>query len=249
MDKTIDDIIKLIKKSHNLNVLTGAGISTLSGIPDFRGEKGVYKAQNLGTDIETILSIGYFKKHPDVFYAWAKDVWYHLENYKPNIVHTVLSKLEKQGYLKNIFTQNIDSLHERAGAKKVYNLHGSAKDAYCTECGAHYTYEDIAPIITNGEVPYCKRCKGLIKPDIVLYGEQLNEYVLSKAVTCSSQADVFMVLGSSLTVQPAASLPLYAAQSGAKIIVVNKQRTYIDEYAAVKADNLESVFTSLDDAF
>ncbi|MDD6957481.1 MAG: NAD-dependent protein deacylase [Spirochaetales bacterium] len=247
MDKQITDIISIIKSSRNFNVLTGAGISTLSGIPDFRGEKGVYKAQNLGCDIETILSIGYFKKHPDIFYDWAKDVWYHLENYKPNIVHSVLAKLERQGYLKNIFTQNIDSLHERAGSKKVYNLHGSAADAYCTECGLHYSYEDIATIITEGKVPYCKRCNGLIKPDIVLYGEPLNEHVLSRAITCSSQSDVFMVLGSSLTVQPAASLPLYAAENKAKIIIVNKQDTYLDRYATIKADNLESVFTSLDE--
>lgn len=249
MDDKIEQLIELIKKSHNLNVLTGAGISTLSGIPDFRGEKGVYKAQHLGCDVETILSIGYFKKHPDVFYAWAKDVWYHLEDYEPNIVHTVLAKLEKQGYVKNIFTQNIDSLHERAGSKKVYALHGSAEDAYCTECNAHYTYSDIAPIIRSGEVPYCKHCSSLIKPDITLYGEALNEHVLTRAITCSSDSDLLLVLGSSLTVQPAASLPLYTVQSGGKVVVVNKQSTYIDSYATIKLDDLESVFKALDKAF
>lgn len=241
----IEELYKIITSAKNLNVLTGAGISTLSGIPDFRGPKGIYKASNLGVDVETILSIDYFYKHPDKFYSWAGEVWYNLENYEPNIVHNVLATLENKGYVKNIFTQNIDSLHERAGSKKVYALHGSAKEGFCTSCGRNFPYSHITPIVRNGEVPHCPYCGGLIKPDITLYGENLNSYVLSRAIETASHSDVYMVLGSSLIVQPAASLPLYALRNNAKIIIVNKDATYIDDEAFLKFDDLESTFNKL----
>lgn len=249
MDDKLKNLCSLIRKAKNLNVLTGAGISTLSGIPDFRGPKGVYNAKHLGEDVETILSIDYFYDHPDRFYEWASEVWYRLDDYEPNIVHTTLAKLERLGFVKSIFTQNIDCLHERAGSKKVYNLHGSASEGFCTECGRRYPYERIAPIIRSGKVPYCDACGGLIKPDITLYGEGLDSLVLSRAVECSSHSDVFLVLGSSLTVQPASSLPLYALNNNAKIVVVNSQSTYIDSNAYLKFDDLEEVFKALDDEF
>ena len=249
MNNNIKELFELIKNSKNLNVLTGAGISTLSGIPDFRGPKGVYNAKQLDEDVETILSIDYFNAHPDKFYKWASEVWYKLENYNPNIVHNTLATLEKKGYLKNIFTQNIDSLHEKAGSKKVYNLHGSAKDSFCTSCGRHYSYEYVAPIVVSGKVPRCSSCNCVIKPDITLYGEALNPLVLNRATECASHSDVFMVLGSSLVVQPAASLPLYAIQNGAKIVVVNSQPTYIDEYAYLKFNDLKNVFEKLNKFF
>lgn len=247
MDVKIEKLANTIKNAKSLNVLTGAGISTLSGIPDFRGPKGVYKASHLGVDVETILSIDYFYAHPDKFYEWAGEVWYNLENYEPNIVHKTLSVLEEQGYVKNIFTQNIDSLHEKAGSKKVYALHGSAKEAFCTKCGRNYTYDYIAPIVRSGKVPYCPACGGLIKPDITLYGENLNSLVLGRAVECASHSDVYMVLGSSLMVQPAASLPLYAVQNGAKIIIVNMDATYLDDNAYLKFSDLEDTFVKLNE--
>lgn len=248
MDK-LDKLVETIRTAKNLNVLTGAGISTLSGIPDFRGPHGVYKAEHLGMDVETILSLSFFYEHPDVFYNWASSVWYNLENYNPNIVHTTLALLEQKGYVKNIFTQNIDSLHERAGSKKVYALHGSAKEGFCTVCKHNYDYDFIAKIARSGKVPYCQKCGGLIKPDITLYGENLNSYVLDRAIECASHSDVYIVLGSSLTVQPAASLPLYAVQNKAKIIIVNMGDTYLDDMAYLKFNDLRAVFTELNEAF
>lgn len=243
--ESLKSLAEAIKRAKSLNVLTGAGISTLSGIPDFRGPNGVYKAEHLGMDVESILSISFFYEHPDIFYNWASEVWYNLENYEPNIVHKTLSLLESKGYVKNIFTQNIDSLHERAGSKRVYPLHGSAKEGFCTVCKHQFDYDFIAKIVRAGKVPYCPCCGGLIKPDITLYGENLNSYVLNRAIECASNSDVYMVLGSSLTVQPAASLPLYALENRAKLIVVNMDSTYLDNKAYLKFADLNEVFTGL----
>jgi NAD-dependent deacetylase len=199
-------------------------------------------------NVEEILDIGFFRLHPDVFYAWAKDVWYKLEDFEPNVVHKTLATLENKGYLDGIFTQNIDMLHTRAGAKKVYEVHGSAKHHYCTKCGAHYDYKDIAPIVLNDEVPHCKQCGGLIKPDIVFYGEGLNSSILMRAEHMFSDCDLCLVLGSSLVVQPAASFPMYTARRGkGKIVMVNKQHTSLDSYAALHFDDLEKLFVPLNE--
>lgn len=244
-DKNLLELESLIKSSHSTVILSGAGISTLSGIPDFRSSHGVYSDSWNNMNVEDILDIGFFRLHPDVFYAWAKDVWYRLEDYEPNIVHKTLAKLESKGYLDGIFTQNIDMLHTRAGAKKVYEVHGSAKHQYCTKCGEHYDYKAIAPIVLKDEVPHCKRCGGLIKPDIVFYGEGLNSSVLMRADHMFSDCDLCLVLGSSLVVQPAASFPLYTARGHGKIVVVNKQPTSLDSIAALHFDDLNQLFEPL----
>lgn len=242
-----NELCSLIKNSKSTVVLSGAGISTMSGIPDFRSTHGVYSDVWNGLNVEEILDIGFFNLHPDVFYAWAKDVWYRLEEYEPNIVHTTLANMEKKGYLDGIFTQNIDMLHTRAGNKKVYEVHGSAKHQYCTQCGEHYDYNTIAKIVLKNQVPYCTRCHGVIKPDIVFYGESLNNTILMRAEHMFSNCDLALVLGSSLVVQPAASFPLYAAQKNKKIVIVNKMPTYLDKYATLHFDNLEELFNPLSD--
>ncbi len=240
------ELTKLIENSKSTVVLSGAGISTMSGIPDFRSSHGVYSDAWHDMNVEDILSIGFFNLHPEVFFAWAKDVWYKLEDYEPNIVHTTLAKMEKKGYLDGIFTQNIDMLHTRAGNKKVYEVHGSAKHQYCTQCGAHYDYSDIAKIVLKDEVPHCRFCGGVIKPDIVFYGEGLNSSILMRAEHMFSDCDLAIVLGSSLVVQPAASFPLYSAQKNKKIVIVNKMPTYLDQYATLHFDDLVQLFNPLD---
>lgn len=246
-NENLKELKSLIEKSHSTVVMSGAGISTLSGIPDFRSTHGIYSDSWNGMNVEQILDIGFFKLHPDIFYAWAKDVWYKLEDYEPNIVHTTLAKLESKGYLDGIFTQNIDMLHTRAGSKKVYEVHGSAKHQYCTNCGEHYDYKDIAPIVLNNEVPHCKRCGGLIKPDIVFYGENLNSSVLMRANHMFSDCDLCLVLGSSLVVQPAASFPIYTARGRGKIVIVNKQPTSMDSLATLHFDDLSELFEALNE--
>lgn len=237
---------QLIKESRKIAVFTGAGVSTLSGIPDFRGAHGVYNSPWKGMAVEEILSIDYFYSHPEIFYKWAEEVWYHLEEYQPNIVHLTLAKMEERGLLSSgVFTQNIDFLHQRAGSRKVYELHGSARHSYCTNCHAHYTYEDVAPVVRAGKVPRCTTCGGLIKPDIVFYGEPLDSSVLKRAEIAFSQAELTLVLGSSLTVYPAASFPKLTTYYGGKSVIVNAQPTGQDRDAEICFRDLEQVFSSI----
>ena len=248
-DKKFEELWSLIMRSRKIAVFTGAGVSTLSGIPDFRGKHGVYNSPWQGLPVETILSDDYFFSHPDIFYKWAEEVWYHLEEYKPNIVHYTLAKMEEKGILKDgVFTQNIDFLHQRAGSKKVWELHGSARHSYCTNCNGFYKYEEIAPIVQRGEIPKCPRCGSLIKPDIVLYGENLPMSVLRQAETVFSQADLTLILGSSLTVYPAASLPKLTSYYGGKVIIVNADPTDQDKDATLIFRDLEQTFNALDEA-
>jgi NAD-dependent protein deacetylases, SIR2 family len=240
-------LLDLIRKSRKIAVFTGAGVSTLSGIPDFRGAHGVYNSPWQGMNVEDIISIDFFHEEPEIFYKWAEEVWYHLEDYQPNIVHTALAKMEAKGLLSTgVFTQNIDFLHQRAGSKLVYELHGSAKHSYCTTCNAFYEYDEVAPIVRRGEVPRCRQCGGVIKPDIVFYGEPLNGTVLKAAEAAFTQADLTFILGSSLTVYPAAALPTLTLSRGGKIVIVNAQSTNADRYAELLFSDLGQVFKALD---
>lgn len=241
MDSRVEKFIELIKQSKRMTVFTGAGVSTMSGIPDFRGPHGVYSDPWHGMDVEDIISIDFFRKDPKTFYAWAKDVWYRLENYEPNVVHRMCALLEKKGYIKGVFTQNIDMLHQKAGSAHVRELHGSPEVSHCTKCGATFPYKDIAPVVLKDEVPKCPKCGGVIKPDIVFYGEALNGRILDLAQEEFSHTDLCLVMGSSLTVQPAASLPLIASYSGGKVVIINAQPTAQDGNAVLKFDDLEEV--------
>ena len=243
--QNIKDLFNLIKGSKYAYAFTGAGVSTLSGIPDFRGVNGVYNTTFEGYNPEEILHIDFFYKHPEIFYAWCKDVWYNLDEYKPNIVHKTLSKLEKIGYINGIITQNIDMLHTRAGSKKIYELHGSSRSAHCTKCNKGFSYNDIAPAIRSSKVPYCDKCKGLIKPDIVLYGEGLDSELLLNVESICKSCDLLLVLGSSLTVQPASILPELVRHYGGKVVIINNGATYADDFALMKLDDLKDAFEKL----
>ena len=240
-----DEFIKLLEKSRRVVALTGAGVSTLSGIPDFRSSDGLYSKSYGKLDVETIVSINFFNLHPDVFYSWAKDYWYQLEKFQPNIIHRVLAEIEKRGKLtEGIFTQNIDNMHQRAGSRKVYELHGSVRFGYCMNCHKQYDYETLARAVNADCVPVCSSCGGVIKPDIVFYGEALNTTMLMRAENAFANADLAIVLGSSLVVNPAASLPYISVRNGKDIVIVNRQKTYIDDYCALRYDDLEEFFTA-----
>ncbi len=227
-----ESFFTLIESSRRIVAFTGAGISTLSGIPDFRSAGGVYSKKFGSLNVEDILDIDFFMAHPEEYYAWAKTGWYGDEVYKPNIIHKVLKKMEDFGLLsEGVFTQNIDSLHTYCGSKKVYELHGTLRTSTCVLCGRKYTFDETKRRMENLAYPVCD-CGGLLKSDIVFYGESLDGNILSSAYKSFGEADLAIVLGSSLVVNPAASLPYMTLQNGGKVVIVNRDRTYLDEQAS-----------------
>ncbi len=245
-EKKFNELVKLMEKSRHMTVFTGAGVSTLSGIPDFRGKHGVYNDPWQGMDVEEIISMTFFRREPGIFYKWAKDVWYRLEDYEPNIVHRTLALMQEKGMLDAVYTQNIDMLHQKAGSRKVYEVHGSPEYHHCTRCRSRFTYKEIAPIVRRDEVPICPKCGGVIKPDIIFYEESLNEDVLNHAWMDFSSSDLCLVLGSSLTVQPAASLPMLARRNGADVVIVNAQSTPQDRSATLLFSDLRQTFEAIE---
>lgn len=242
----MDEFYRMLRESGYCVVFTGAGISTLSGIPDFRGSNGVYSRKFQGFDVEDILSIDLFLRRPDLYYSWAKPFIYELERYQPNVVHRVIARMEALGIVKMTYTQNIDLLHERAGTTRLGELHGSPALHECLKCGKTFDYPEIAAIVGQGRVPVCPLCGGIVKPRIVFYGESLDSGLLDRAEADLRRADLLLVLGSSLTVNPAASLPRITLASGGNLVIVNRQPTPLDRYAVRRFDDLESVFQQLE---
>lgn len=221
-----EELKKIIDESDNIVFLGGAGVSTESGIPDFRSESGLYSAKKkYGYPPETLLSHSLFIKRPELFYKYYKENLICTDA-KPNNAHKALAKLEEVGKLKAVVTQNIDNLHQMAGSKNVFELHGSVYRNNCMKCGRYYSLEDMLKI--EGTVPKCE-CGGMLKPDVVLYEEGLNDYVWGSAVRYMSRADVLIVGGTSLVVYPAAGLINY--YRGDKLVLINKSKTSFDAQA------------------
>ena len=212
-----DEVKKLkewIDGSDNIVFFGGAGVSTESGIPDFRSTDGLYH-QQYDYPPETILSHSFFMENPREFYRFYRNKMLYLDA-APNAAHKKLAELEQQGKLRAVITQNIDGLHQKAGSRKVLELHGSVLRNYCQKCGAFHGVEVIAG---SSGVPRCD-CGGMIKPDVVLYEEGLDEDVIAGAVSAIRHADVLIIGGTSLTVYPAAGLVRY--YRGSKLVVINK---------------------------
>jgi len=223
MEEKIRQLKTLIDESENIVFFGGAGVSTESGIPDFRSQDGLYH-QEYAYPPETILSHSFFLKNPKEFYRFYQNKMLALDA-KPNAAHRKLAKWEQQGKLKAVITQNIDGLHQMAGSEEVLELHGSVHRNYCTRCGKFF---DAEYMLHADGVPRCD-CGGMIKPDVVLYEEGLNMQTLSKAVSYISKADVLIVGGTSLVVYPAAGLIDY--YKGKKLVMINKSVTQRDEAA------------------
>ena len=169
-----------------------------------------------------------------------------MDEYQPNIIHRTLARMEAAGRLsEGIYTQNIDGLHQRAGSRRVYELHGSLRHGFCTECGRMAGYAEMEKAVREGGIPICPSCGAVIKPDIVFYGESLDMTMLMRAENAFTNADLSIVLGSSLVVNPAASLPYNAVRAGKDIVIVNRTETYLDGYAALRFDDMESFFAQL----
>ncbi len=173
----METLFEALLASANTAVFTGAGVSTLSGIKDFRGKDGVYAKPWEGHSVEDILSLPFFRRDPSIFYAWAREFCYCLDKFSPCIVHTMLKHLEDKGLIGGVMTQNIDVLHQKAGTRRVLEVHGSSSSHHCLKCRKSYDYEAIAPIVMKAEVPKCS-CGGVIKPDIIFYGESLDDKTL-----------------------------------------------------------------------
>ena len=235
----IDTLNKIIKESKQIVFFSGAGISTLSGIKDFRSKDGLYNIK-YKYNPETILSSSFFYNNTLEFYKFYKDKLNSL-NIKPNIVHEFFYKLEKVGKLKSIITQNIDGLHTKAGNKNVLELHGTVYKNHCIKCGKFHSAEEV---FNSKDIPLCS-CGGIIKPDVVLYGEMLDDIVFEQAINDIMNCDTLIVAGSSLTVYPAAGM--IDMFRGKNLIIINRDITPKDNLATlVIHDDLKNVFNKLD---
>ena len=239
-------LTELVKRSRRIVAFTGAGVSTLSGIRDFRGKNGVYRQLWHGYQVEEILSLDCFRRQPELFYEWAKEFVYSLDDYRPGAMHTALAHLESIGKLPlGVYTQNIDLLHQKAGSRQVYEIHGSPASHHCLRCRFPLPYKDVAPTVMAGKVPHCPKCGGVMKPDIVFYGENLDDELLQRGFNVFADADLALVMGSSLTVYPAAALPEAAARNGVPTVIINEQPTHLDELAVLRIESLEKAAEEL----
>lgn len=220
----IEELQKIIDEHSNLVFFGGAGVSTESGIPDFRSTDGLYHMKYKYPP-ETMLSHTFFVTHTEEFFEFYRDKVLALDA-QPNAAHKKLAELEKAGKLKAVVTQNIDGLHQKAGSKVVYELHGSVHRNYCTRCHAFYDGEYVR---SADGVPRCEKCGGIVKPDVVLYEEGLDSDTINGAVRAISEADVLIVGGTSLVVYPAAGLIHYF--KGDKVVLINKGSTGMDTNA------------------
>ncbi len=238
MENKIQILNNLIKNSKKIVFFGGAGVSTESGIPDFRSKDGIYN-QKYNYPPEEILSHNFFMNNPKAFYKFYKDKLNSL-NSQPNITHYKLAQLEKKGKVTAIVTQNIDGLHQKAGSKNVLELHGSILNNYCLKCHKYY---DANYIFSSKDIPICE-CGGMIKPDVVLYGEPLPEDIWKEAIKKIEEADLLIVGGTSLTVYPASLLINYF--KGNNIILINRSKTNYDTKATlIINDNLGNVFSQI----
>jgi len=230
----IDQLKKIIKESNNIVFFGGAGVSVASNIPDFRSSNGLYK-EAYKIPVEKILSHSYFIEHPKEFYQFYKDKMIYADAL-PNDAHKALTELENSGKLKAIITQNIDNLHQLANSKNVIELHGSVYRNHCIDCNKSY---DLDTIISATDIPKCT-CNGIIKPDVILYDEPLDYSLLMKAANYISNCDTLIVAGTSLLVNPAASLVSYF--KGENFVIINKSKTPYDNYAnLVIRDSIDQV--------
>lgn len=237
MNEKVEQLFKILKESNHIVFFGGAGISTSSGIPDFRSCNGLYsKKLNCNFTPEQAVSHTFFVQYPEEFFDFYKKNLIYPEA-KPNDCHMALVKLEQMGKLKAIITQNIDGLHQAAGSKKVYELHGSVHRNYCMKC---HTFYNADYVLASENIPRCKKCGAVIKPDVVLYEEPLNDQIFADAISAIQEADTLIIGGTSLVVYPAAGLIDYF--NGEHLILINKSVTSADRRAnLVINDSIDKV--------
>ncbi len=226
----IRDAAELLQASKRAVVLTGAGISTPSGIPDFRSEGTGLWAKFEPMDVA---SLSAFRYHPERFFEWMRPLIRSILDAQPNASHRAIARLEDAGFVNTVITQNIDNLHQKAGSRNVLETHGSLETLSCGRCFTIFPSAGyIAPYLEAGTIPHCLQCGGILKPDVILFGEQLPQQTWQEAVKASRACDLMLVVGSSLEVLPVASLPMQSLDRGAHLIIVNHVPTYL----GVRAD-------------
>ncbi len=234
----LETLKQWVKESNRIVFFGGAGVSTESGIPDFRSVDGLYN-QKFEYPPEVIISHSFYERNPEYFFRFYREKMLPL-GYEPNITHKCLAKWEQEGKLSAVVTQNIDGLHQKAGSKRVYELHGSVLRNYCTRCGKFYPAEFVKE---SEGIPRCS-CGGIVKPDVVLYEEGLDQDTTTKSVMAIRQADLMIVAGTSLTVYPAAGLVNY--YRGNRLVLINRDETPYDSQAdLVFHDSLGEIFGQL----
>lgn len=227
---------ELLRSARRTVALTGAGISTPSGIPDFRSESaGLWKH----ADPLAVASLWGFHEHPERFYDWLRPLLARVARARPNGAHRALARLEAAGKLSGVITQNIDSLHQQAGSHNVWELHGHLRTATCLACGAQTSADDLlADVLAGQPPPTCVNCAAVLKPDVVLFGEPLPYDILARAQAEALACDAMLIVGTSLEVMPAADLPLLAKRRGARLVLVNLSPTPLDDHmdVVIRAD-------------
>ncbi len=244
LEQQVREVAELVVQSQRVVAFTGAGISTPSGIPDFRSpESGLWD----NADPMIVGSIFGFRQNPQAFFDWVHPLAKMTADSQPNPAHYALAKLEQMGKLTSIITQNIDMLHTRAGNQTVFELHGHMREATCIHCFKVYDGEPIMKtFIADGQAPHCVSCNGVLKPNVILFGEELPYKILQSAQDSARDADLFLIAGSSLEVYPANELPLLAHRTGAKIVIINLQATHLDNIAMhVVRDDVANVLPAI----
>lgn len=231
LKEKIEQVAHLIKEANSVVALTGAGISTPSGIPDFRStDSSIWNKVN-PMEVASVIA---FRKRPTDFYEWVRPLTKTVVEAKPNAAHYALAHLEEMGKLSAVITQNIDGLHQAANSRTVFEVHGHIREVTCIEC---YQIKDATPImealLAEKAVPSCDKCGGFLKPNVILFGEQLPVETLFKAKTAAQEADLMIVVGSSLEVAPISGFPQEASEQGTKIIIINYDETYMDSRSEV----------------
>jgi NAD-dependent deacetylase len=226
----LDDLRHLIETAGHMVAFTGAGISAESGIPTYRGDDGLWNKY----DPAKFADINHFYKDPAYYWNFFKEVRYPvIHRAHPNHAHTALARREDRGTLRAVITQNIDGLQQAAGSRNVLELHGNTRRIVCLKCGRYFSMEDVYQLLETRLPPPCPDCAGTLKPDVVFFGESLPTDVLERAVSASRACDLFLVVGSSLVVQPAATLPATARQNGASVVIINRDPTPLDPIATL----------------
>lgn len=225
-----DSLREMVALTGQVTVFTGAGISSESGIPTYRGNDGLWQKY----DPAKYANITHFFKDPDYYWNFFREVRYPaLAEAKPNRAHDILSDLEKRGVVGAIITQNIDGLHQLAGSVRVLELHGNTRRISCLDCGQRFTLDGVYEMLETRLPPVCTECGGVLKPEVVFFGESLPSDILTQAANETKNCGLFMVIGSSLVVQPAASLPVMAKENGARLVIINKDPTPLDRIADI----------------
>ncbi len=222
---------ELLAKARHAVVLTGAGLSTPSGIPDFRSEGSGLWSRDEPLEVASMTT---FRTNPAQFFHWFHPLASQIFNASPNPAHHAIAELEQKGYLQAVITQNIDMLHQKAGSRRVIEMHGTLRTLSCTQCYRQQGYEDYLPaFVTKGAIPHCPHCDSILKPDVILFGEQLPQKAWLEAQREARACDLMIVVGSSLEVLPVAGLPMQAIDRGAHLIIINNSDTYLNVRADV----------------